>query len=379
MPSASATGVDVLGRALRDVDRVDRAGADRDLLHVDRRAGEEHRAALGDRDDGDRAGLAERGEPRPLERVDRDVDLGPFAVPDLLAVVEHRRLVLLALADDDDAAHRDAVEDVPHRVDRGLVGGLLLAAADPARAAIAPASVTRTSSIAMLRSGAALARALMRRSYIRLRRVDSDKVEAARDDTSASRGRARGGSLLLALEHAMLVVEAVEVVGDADRIRGIACGPRFAAASATTRRELGEALDQLPLLLRQRAPATRRLPTSVVASVAQDPGDARVRVLDVVDGVLLRALRGEVDVDLDRLVGPAVDEVPARRVDADLVDEVVEEDDVAAPLRHLRLLAALRQMHELVEEHLDALRVVAEQPAAAAYQCDVPWWSAPRT
>ena len=31
---------------------------------------------------------------------------GPVAVADLLAVVEHRRLVLLALADHDDALHR---------------------------------------------------------------------------------------------------------------------------------------------------------------------------------------------------------------------------------------------------------------------------------
>ena len=79
------------------------------------------------------SGLAERGQPRALERVDGDVDLGAAAVADLLAVVEHRRLVLLPLADHDDAAHRDAVEHEAHRVDRRLVGALLLAAADPAR------------------------------------------------------------------------------------------------------------------------------------------------------------------------------------------------------------------------------------------------------
>src|SRR5205823_2411947 len=77
-------------------------------------------------------GLAERRQPRALERVDGDVDLGPLAGADLLAVVEHRRLVLLALADHDDTAHLDAVEDGAHRVDRRLVGRLLLAAADPA-------------------------------------------------------------------------------------------------------------------------------------------------------------------------------------------------------------------------------------------------------
>src|SRR5581483_10557208 len=49
------------------------------------------------------------------------------------AVVEHRRLVLLALADHDDAAHADAVEHEADRVDGRLVGALLVAAPDPAR------------------------------------------------------------------------------------------------------------------------------------------------------------------------------------------------------------------------------------------------------
>ena len=57
---------------------------------------------------------------------------GRAAVADLLAVEEHRRFVLLALADHDDAVHRDRVEHVAHRVDGGAVGGDLVAAADPA-------------------------------------------------------------------------------------------------------------------------------------------------------------------------------------------------------------------------------------------------------
>ena len=59
--------------------------------------------------------------------------LGRAAVADLLAVVEHRRLVLLALADHDDPVHRHGVDQQPHRVDGGAVGRLLVAAADPAR------------------------------------------------------------------------------------------------------------------------------------------------------------------------------------------------------------------------------------------------------
>ena len=124
--------LEVLGRRRVDVDRVGRLGADGDLVHVQRRSGEEHRPALGDGDHRDRVRHAECREPRPLERIDRDVDLGPDAVADLLAVEEHRRLVLLALADDDDTAHGDGVEHEPHRVDRRLVGRDLVTAPDPA-------------------------------------------------------------------------------------------------------------------------------------------------------------------------------------------------------------------------------------------------------
>ena len=69
-----------------------------------------------------------------LERIHGDVHLGRRAVADVLAVVEHRRLVLLALADHDDAVHGDRVEQHPHRVHGRAVGALLVAAPDPAGA-----------------------------------------------------------------------------------------------------------------------------------------------------------------------------------------------------------------------------------------------------
>jgi hypothetical protein len=73
---------------------------------------------------------------------------------DLLAVEQHRRFVLLTLADDDDAFHRDGVEDDAHGVDRGAVGSVLVALPEPASGCERRASVTRTSSSARLRSGA---------------------------------------------------------------------------------------------------------------------------------------------------------------------------------------------------------------------------------
>ena len=71
---------------------------------------------------------------RALQRIDGDVDLGRVgvAVADLLADVEHRRLVALALADDDAPADVQVAEGAPHRLDGGAVGAVLVAEADEA-------------------------------------------------------------------------------------------------------------------------------------------------------------------------------------------------------------------------------------------------------
>jgi hypothetical protein len=55
---------------------------------------------------------------------------GPVAGADLLADVQHRGLVALTLADDDDALDVEQVQLVAHGVDGGLVGGLFVAAPD---------------------------------------------------------------------------------------------------------------------------------------------------------------------------------------------------------------------------------------------------------
>ena len=70
-------------------------------------------------------------ERRAVDRVDRDVGHRGRAVADALAVEEHRRLVLLALADHDDAVHRHSLEHDAHGVDGRLVGAFLVSAAHP--------------------------------------------------------------------------------------------------------------------------------------------------------------------------------------------------------------------------------------------------------
>jgi hypothetical protein len=56
---------------------------------------------------------------------------GPFAAPDLFADVEHRRLVALALANDDRAVEADVVHRAAHRFHRRFVGVVVVAVTHP--------------------------------------------------------------------------------------------------------------------------------------------------------------------------------------------------------------------------------------------------------
>jgi hypothetical protein len=105
------------------------------LLHVE--IGRvQQAAALGRRQHRDGVGRAGGAEVRALERIHGDVDLRVEAAvrrlvrhADLLADVEHRRLVALALADDDVAVDGDRVHLRAHRLDRHLVGLVAVALA----------------------------------------------------------------------------------------------------------------------------------------------------------------------------------------------------------------------------------------------------------
>src|SRR6266581_6432428 len=221
-------------------------------------------------------------------------------------------------------------------------------------APIAAASVTRTSSSARFRSGG-LALTSTRGTLHPFGRLDSDEIEAARDDALRGAHELQPERFGLRADDAMLVVEAMKVVGDPDGIDRDRMRCTTLCSLCDDEGELQEPFDQVPLLLRE----LHRSVSLFAVRVTQDAGDPRVCVLDVVDGVLLRALGGELDVDVDRLVVSPRDEVPARRVDTDLVDQLVEEDDIPAAFRDLLGLPALDDVHELVDQDFDPLRVVA--------------------
>ena len=70
-------------------------------------------------------------EVRALDRIDGDVDLFAAAA-DLLADVEHRCFVALALADNDAPGDLHLAERFAHLLDGSAVGGVAFAAAHPA-------------------------------------------------------------------------------------------------------------------------------------------------------------------------------------------------------------------------------------------------------
>ena len=124
-------GLDVVLDGRLDVDVVGSFRAGDELLHVENRRRVIHRAAVGHGHDRDGVVHALGGQRGAVDGVDGDVTVGTVAVADLLAVVEHGRFVLLALADDDDALHRHGGDQLAHRVDRGRVGPVLVTASDP--------------------------------------------------------------------------------------------------------------------------------------------------------------------------------------------------------------------------------------------------------
>ena len=93
----------------------------------------EQPAGLGHGHRGDRVRATLRDRVRALEGIDGDVNLRALAPADPLADVEHRRLVTLALADDDRPVEVRVLHALAHRLDRGLIGHGGVAVAHPVR------------------------------------------------------------------------------------------------------------------------------------------------------------------------------------------------------------------------------------------------------
>jgi hypothetical protein len=124
--------MDVVGHRIAQIEQPRRVSRpDRQLVHVGV-GGVQEPALFRDRQHRERVGAGLGGDRCAFERVERDIDLGSGAdgAADLLADIQHRRFVALALADDDGAVEVELVQRVAHRLDRSGIGGMLVAAAD---------------------------------------------------------------------------------------------------------------------------------------------------------------------------------------------------------------------------------------------------------
>ena len=83
--------------------------------------------AVGDRDHRQRVLATRCRQRRAVDGVNRDVAGRPLARADVLAVEQHGRLVLLALADHHHAVKVDRAEELAHGVDGGSIGAELVA------------------------------------------------------------------------------------------------------------------------------------------------------------------------------------------------------------------------------------------------------------
>src|SRR5664279_5079912 len=132
-PLGLCYGHDVLSDWGRNVDRLGGRGAGDELFHVEHRGRVVHRPAFADREDRDGVVHAFARQGGAVDRVDGHVAFRTVSVADLLAVVEHRRFILLTFADDHDALHGHGADQPAHRVHRSLVGAVLVPPPDPAR------------------------------------------------------------------------------------------------------------------------------------------------------------------------------------------------------------------------------------------------------
>ena len=96
-----------------------------------------------------------------------------------------------------------------------------------------------------------------------------------------------------------------------------------------------------------------------------------MRVLDVVDRVVVRVRLRQLEIEVEVLVVAAHHVEEARRVVADFVAQLAQRDELARARRHLRLLAAAIQRHELQEPDLETVPRLPHRDETRAHACQV--------
>jgi hypothetical protein len=108
---------------------------------------------LGDSDDRNGVGASQGQQAGALHRVNGDIHRRGVTTTYGLTVVEHGSLILFTLTNHNDTVHLHGLEHRAHSIYRSLIAGFAIVQAHVVSCRQAAASVTRTNSIAKLRSG----------------------------------------------------------------------------------------------------------------------------------------------------------------------------------------------------------------------------------
>ncbi len=103
---------------------------------------------------------------------------------------------------------------------------------------------------------------------------------------------------------------------------------------------------------------------SALLHLPHHAGNARVRVLNVVHGVVVGARGRELQIEIQVLVVAAHDVEQARGIVAHFLAQVAQRDELPRARRHLRLLAAAEQGNELHQAHFEGLLGSAQRHQA---------------
>src|SRR5437667_8347451 len=87
----------------------------------------------------------------------------------------------------------------------------------------------------------------------------------------------------------------------------------------------------------------------------EDACDPRVRVLDVVHGVLVRLLDGKLEVEIELAIGARLKEEVARRILADGLDHLLEQQELAGAPAHPLQYPLVEEANVLIEDDLESI------------------------
>ena len=99
----------------------------------------------------------------------------------------------------------------------------------------------------------------------------------------------------------------------------------------------------------------------IAVPLHQYRADAGVRILDVIDGVFVGLAGGQIEIEIQMLVGFAQHVEKTAGVVADLGAQCAQSDEFAGARRHLRLLSVAVQHGELHECDIELARIEAER------------------